>query len=45
MMTGEIVFYAGDFAFSAYFVGGKLMQMETLQAPNSNCAAGDETES
>lgn len=33
-LTGEIVFYAGDFEFSAYFVGGKLKHLETLQVPN-----------
>lgn len=34
-LTGEIVFYAGDFEFSAYFVGGKLRHLEPLQAPNA----------
>ena len=34
-MTGEIVFYAGDFEFSAYFVGGELKHLETLQTPNA----------
>jgi len=34
-LTGEIVFYAGAFMFSAYFVGGMLKHLETLQAPNA----------
>ena len=34
-LTGEIVFYADDYEFSAYFVGGTLKHLETLQAPNA----------
>lgn len=30
LLTGEIVFYAEDIEFSAYFVGGKLMRLEML---------------
>ena len=33
-LTGEVVFYSGDFEFSAYFVRGELKHLETLQAPN-----------
>lgn len=33
-LTGEVVFYSGDFEFSAYFVRGKLKHLETLQSPN-----------
>ena len=39
-MTGEVVFYAGDFEFSAYFVGGNLKHLETLQATNVEFSGG-----
>lgn len=32
-ITGEVVFYASDYEFSAYFVNGQLKQLETLSAP------------
>lgn len=35
-ITGEIVFYADGFEFSAYFVGGALKHLETLETPNAD---------
>jgi len=39
-MTGEIVFYANGFAFSAYFVDGMLKHLEILKAPNAEVTGG-----
>ena len=51
-LTGEIVFYSGDFEFSAYFVRGELKHLEMLQAhnvkadrPEALCAEGSSEQS
>lgn len=33
-LTGEVVFYAGEFEFSAHFIDGKISYLETLQPNN-----------
>lgn len=33
VITGEVVFYANNYEFSAYFVNGQLKQLETLSTP------------